>query len=571
MSMTVVDGISITRNVSVPMRDGVVLNADIYRPEAPSPLPVLLLRIPYNKTVAQGYVYANPVWYARHGYIVVIQDCRGRYESGGEFEPLVSEAVDGADSVEWCARLPGATGKVGMFGFSYAGVNQLMAATLRPRGLAALCPGFYPTGMYDAFSYVGGAFSLATIAQWLTIIAGDRARRTKDADAMADIRGAEAMVGRWHPGISVREVPLIAPNDLTPFAAGLLDHPARDAFWDAMELQPKRVAQDLPCLHLSGWYDTFVNETLANYKGMVASSLAEQRLLVGPWLHIPWAQTVGSVDFGPEAANVVDSHQLAFFDAHLKNDRRRLDELPPVSVFVMGANRWESFPTWPPTARPVELYLHSKGRANTLAGDGWLDHDQPAAEPSDIYIYDPLVPVESVGGHSCCLPVATPMGAYDQRAVEMRNDVLCYTSVPKDAPYDVVGTVEVELSFTTNAKDTDFTAKLCHVRQGGRVINLCEGIQRLRFATDPSREVFLSPNTHQRIKIRLGETAVRIRPGETLRLEISSSNYPAFDRNPNTGAALGREGPFDFVQAMQVVHHTAEHPSVLRINVRTDS
>lgn len=569
MSVTY-DGVSIKRDVAIPMRDGAVLRADVYRPHAAeNPLPVLLLRMPYNKFVAQGYVYANPIWYARHGYVVVIQDCRGRYASDGEFEPLVTEASDGADTVSWCAKLSGTNGKVGMFGFSYAGVNQLMATTCRPEGLAALCPGFYPTGMYGSFSYFGGAFSVSTIAQWLTIIAGDRARRADDPAALRMIRQAEAVVGKWHPATSIRDIPLIAPNELTPFAAELLDHPAQDDFWTPMELEADAVPDDIPCLHISGWYDTFIVESLAYYRRISRESKVEQRLLIGPWLHLPWAQVVGGVDFGPDAANMVDSHQLAFFDAHLKNDRTHIDALPAVSVFIMGVNKWESFENWPPAdAKPTTLHLHSKGRANTLAGDGWLDKSVPAEEPADIYVYDPLVPVESVGGHSCCLPTVTPMGAFDQRSVEMRNDVLCYTNERSDAAYDVVGEVEVDLFVTTSAKDTDFTAKLCHVRANGQSINLCEGIQRLRFATDPSREIFLAPNEIHKITIRLGETAVRIRPGERLRLEISSSNYPAFDRNPNTGVALGREGPFDFVQALQAVHHTAARPSALRINVR---
>jgi uncharacterized protein len=563
------DGISIERDVAVSMRDGAVLRADLYRPQASGPLPVLLLRIPYNKLVAQGYVYANPIWYARHGYIVVIQDCRGRYASDGDFEPLVSEAADGADTIAWCARLQGANGKVGTFGFSYAGLNQLMAASVRCEGLAAACPGFYPASMYSSFSFVGGAFSLATIAQWLTIIAGDRARRMNDPGALSLIRQAESLVGKWHPANSIREIPLIAPNKLTPFAAKLLDHSAHDDFWKPTELDCNAVRKDLPCLHIGGWYDTFVAETLATYRRMAVRSKAEQRLLIGPWLHIPWAQTVGGVDFGPDAANIVDAHQIAFFHAHLKNDRSLIESLPRVSAFMMGINSWTSLESWPPQdVKERTFYLRSKGRANTMSGDGSLDEAPPGEEPADLYVYDPLAPVESVGGHSCCLPGVTPMGAYDQRSVEIRNDVLCYTSARATEAYEVIGPVEVELYAATTARDTDFTAKLCHVRRSGHAINLCEGIQRMRYARDCSREVFLSPGEVHRIKIRLGETALRVRVGEQLRLEISSSNYPAFDRNPNTGVPLGAESPFDLIQALQSIHHAGPLRSALKISVR---
>jgi len=568
MSM-IIDGVTVEQNLPVPMRDGVVLRADVYRPAAEGKWPVLLLRIPYNKIAAQGYVYANPAWYARHGYVVVVQDTRGRYESEGEFTPLFTEAMDGADTIEWCARLPGTTGKIGTFGFSYSGINQLLAASLAPTGLAAACPGFYPTSMYEHFSFVNGAFCLATIAHWLVIIAPNFAARQRDVEGLMFAREAEAQVGKWHPGASVSEVPLIAPNALTGFAADLLAHPARDQYWQPTDVLRLAIEPDLPCLHLGGWYDTFIDQTLLGFQRLRAESRAEQRLLIGPWLHIPWARKVGQVDFGPDAANVVDDHQLAFFDAHLKGDRRRIDALPPVSVFMMGRNQWVTLDSWPPKdAQASRYYLHSKGRANTSSGDGWLDAVQPGEEPADIFVYDPLMPVLSAGGHACCSPDATPMGAFDQSVIQMRNDVLIYDLAPVDRPTELMGPVEVELFVSTTVKDTDFAAKLCHVRRDGSSINLCESIQRLRFATDPSREVFLEPNTPHRIRFLVGNTAVELAPGESLRLEITSSNYPAFDRNPNTGGPIGREGPFDCRQALQTVFHAEGRASSVSLYLR---
>jgi putative CocE/NonD family hydrolase len=566
---TEVDGIAIEYNLPVRMRDGVTLRADVYRPVGAGRLPVLLLRIPYNKTVAQGYVYANPVWYARHGYVVVVQDTRGRYESEGEFAPLIAEAADGADTIAWCRDLPGTTGKVGTFGFSYSGVNQLLAASEQPAGLAAACPGFYPTSMYDHFSFVNGAFCLSTIAQWLTIIAPDFARRRNDADALSLIREAEAVVGKWHPASSVATVPLIAPNRLASFPQELLAHPARDGFWEGTDVERLPVMRDLPCLHVGGWYDTFIDQTLSGYKRMSASSSAEQRLLVGPWLHIPWSQTVGEIDFGHDAANVVDAHQLAFFDAHLKGGRRRNESLAPVSVFMMGSNRWRNLESWPPAGiGPTRLFLHSRGRANSATGDGWLDEAAPAEEPSDVFVYDPLMPVPSVGGHACCSPDVTPMGAYDQSTVQMRNDLLIYDTRPVDVRTEVLGAITIELWIATTVPDTDFTAKLCHLRRDGRSINLCEGIQRLRFARDPAREHLATPGEPQCLRFVIGNTAVELAPGEALRLEISSSNFPAFDRNPNTGGRIGHEGPFDCRQALQTVFHRPDRASSITLGMR---
>lgn len=566
----IIDGVTLEQNVPVPMRDGVILRADVYRPAADGKWPILLLRIPYNKIAAQGYVYANPVWYARHGYVVVVQDTRGRYESEGEFAPLLTEAMDGADTVEWCARLPGTTGQVGTFGFSYSGINQLLAASLAPTGLAAACPGFYPTSMYEHFSFVNGAFCLATIAHWLVIIAPNFAARQRDFAGLMLARDAEAQVGNWHPGASVSGVPLIAPNTLTGFAADLLAHPARDEYWQPTDVLLLPIQPDLPCLHLGGWYDTFIDQTLCGFQRLNAESNAEQRLLIGPWLHIPWARKVGMVDFGPDAANVVDHHQLAFFDAHLKGDRRRIDQLPPVSVFMMGRNEWVALDSWPPRdAKATRYYLHSRGRANTSAGDGWLDAVPPGIEPADVFVYDPLMPVFSSGGHACCSPDATPMGAFDQSEIQMRNDVLVYDLAAVDRPTELAGPVELELFVSTTEKDTDFAAKLCHVRRDGSSINLCESIQRLRFATDPSREVFLEPNMPHRIRFLIGNTAVELAAGERLRLEITSSNFPAFDRNPNTGGPIGREGPFDCRQALQTVFHAEGRASNLLLRLRS--
>jgi putative CocE/NonD family hydrolase len=405
------------------------------------------------------------------------------------------------------------------------------------------------------------------MAQWLTILASDRAIRLGMPEARSLIIEATARVGQWSPGVTLPEIPLLAANPLTPFAAEMLEHPAYDTFWHASDLDRMAPPSHLPCLHVSGWYDTFVRQTFDTYTRLRAAGEAEQRLLVGPWVHMPWAQHVGGLDFGPEAGGqIVDRYQMAFYDAHLKSDRRALDALPPVSVFVLGANRWTSYDAWPPPgASPEVFYPHSGGKANSLDGDGMLSRDAPAAEWPDIFIYDPRMPVQSLGGHSCCSAAVSAMGPYDQRIVETRNDVLCYTTSPFDAPCTVAGPVDLDLHAATTARDTDFTAKLCHVRHDGQVINLCEGIVRARFATDRTREIPLPPDQVHRFTIALGQIAVRLAAGERLRLEVSSSNYPTFDRNPNTGDPLGQEDPMRMVVTRQTIHHDGARPSALRV------
>ena len=395
-------GIVVETDVMVRMRDGVHLACDVYRPASGGPVPALVQRQPYDKRVAQTYVYDHPAVYARHGYAVVIEDTRGRHASEGDFYPLRLDAEDGYDTIEWCAAQPWCNGRVGSFGFSIPGVNQLLAAALHPPHLAAAVPGFYPGGMYEGFTHVGGTFGLAAVMDWGLIIAGEAAQRRGDKEVLSAIGAAQAVGGRWPAALSLRDIPFLETPDLLPFLKDYVDHPAHGAYWEEWELAPRLAQIDVPCFHVSGWYDSFILQTIAAYEALSTAGRAEHRLLVGPWYHIPWTQQVGAIDFGDEAKNAVSVYERAWFDAWLKDDRSALDALPPVRVFVTGENRWHDADKWPLAGAGTERwYLHSGGRANSLSGDGALDREPPGDEPPDFFVYNPFDPVPSLGGHSC--------------------------------------------------------------------------------------------------------------------------------------------------------------------------
>lgn len=562
-------GIIVERDVPVKMRDGVMLFCDIHRPDIHEPVPALVQRQPYDKFVAQAYVYDNPAVYARHGYAVLVQDSRGRYQSEGTFYPLRKDDTDGFDTIEWCAEQPWCDGKVGSFGFSIPGVNQLLAAAERPPHLVTAAPAFYPGGMYEGFTHVGGAFGLAAVMDWGVLLAGDAAKRRDDASYLAEIGEAAGACGKWSSAVSLRDLPLIRNAKLMPFLRDYVENAEMGDYWREWELAPRIPEVEVPCLHISGWYDTFILQTLQSFEAFEVAGNAEHRLVVGPWYHIPWTQQVGTIDYGDDACNTVNQLQRAWFDAWLKDDRTALDDMPKVRLFVTGENRWHDYDTWPiPGIEDQTWYLHSGGRANSLSGDGVLSPEAPGDEAPDYFIYSPIDPVPSLGGHSCCLPQNTPMGPMDQRAIEYRNDVLVYSSEVLDAPLFVAGEIKAKLWAATSAVDTDFTVKLCDVHPDGTSINLFEGIIRGRFRESRERAVLLKPERIYDFDIDVGVICHVFKPGHRVRVEVSSSNFPAFDRNPNTGGEIGREHVFDLINANQTVFHDSQRPSHIMLPVK---
>jgi putative CocE/NonD family hydrolase len=558
--------VSVERSVAARMRDGTSLYADIYRPQGEGPWPVLLLRHPYDKVQSQMLSYAHPVWYARYGYIVVAQDVRGRWASEGEWYPFKYEEADGCDSIAWAVGLPGSNGRVGMYGFSYGGATQLLSAVHQPPGLTTIMPALTGSDYYDGWTYRGGALHHAFTQSWATFLAQDTARKQGDYELEGNLAGAlgNAWANYWIPP---QYYPFISREGLAPYYYDWLKHDTYDDYWKRWSIRTRYAQITLPALHIAGWYDVFLEGTIENFTGLQAQAGSErargnQKLVVGPWYHMPWNQHVGGFDFGDDARSCVDALQILWLDKHLRGESNQLDEEPPVALFVMGDNTWRFENKWPPEgAQATKFFFHSGGRANSLNGDGWLARETPGDELPDTYTYDPHLPVMSVGGHSCCVSSLTPMGAFDQRSVEYQNDVLIYSTPALAEDVQVIGTVEVTLYAASTAVDTDFTAKLVDVYPDGRAINVGEGILRVRFRESLDLPNPIEPDQVYEYKIRVGSTAIVFKAGHRIRVEISSSNFPTFDRNSNSGKPLVEAGPADWFVATQTVFHDHRYPS----------
>lgn len=556
----------VQRNVPATMRDGTVLRADVYRPQEPGEYPALVQRTPYDKTVAQQITYQHPAWYARRGYVVVVQDPRGRFASDGEFHPYQDEAADSADTIAWAACLPGVNGKVATYGFSYPGANQLLGAAEGPEALVCIAPGFTGSDFYDGWTYVGGALSLAFLVSWVEPLLA-----LPDALKKNDLKAAASLASRANdfPGLywtqPLKDFPLFKEAGVADYFFEWLEHDTRDEYWKALSIRERYDRITVPSLHFGGWYDTFVEGTLENYRSLAEragdDAARAQRLVVGPWLHIPWAPLVGVRNFGDEARNSLDEINLEWFDYWLKGEGDVLDR-PPVRLFVMGENCWRDYDSWPPSSMRVEeWYLRSAGRATSLSGDGELSREKPSSEPPDIYVYNPGWPVSSFGGRSCCSAEITPMGPLEQSFVEIRNDVLVYSTPALENDVEVTGTVELILYAATDAVDTDWTAKLVDVDEHGHAINLCDGIVRARYRESLERPTPIEPNRVYEYRIRVGSTANLFKRGHRIRLEVSSSNFPMFDINPNNGQRSGEATLLQAKVATQAVFHDADRPS----------
>jgi putative CocE/NonD family hydrolase len=554
------------------MRDGTTLYADVYRPLSGGPFPVILMRNPYDKTQAETLTYHHPSWYAARGYVVVVQDTRGRWRSEGEFYPFANEAEDGHDTVEWAAALPHSDGRVGMYGFSYVGATQLQAALERPSSLVTICPGLTASQYYDGWAYNGGAFALAFNASWATYLAADDARRRGDDAATQTLNAAFLGAPNYYGQLPLGEYAPLAGSRYGGYFFDWMSHPGYDDYWRRWSLNEDYSRIDVPALHIGGWYDVFLNGTVENFEGLKRGAGSEetrssQKLLVGPWYHLPWSRLTGQTDFGPEARNVVDGWQVRWFERFLKDeDTGVLDS--PVTVFLMGTSRWEDFGSWPPEGVEYRDYhLSSGGAANSINGDGMLSEEPPGREPPDVFTYDPLFPVPSTGGHSCCFPIIAPMGPADQAAVEILNAVLVYTSDPLREELAVVGPVSATLYAATSAPDTDFTIKLCDVSPEGRSVNVQEGIIRARYRDSLADPKPVEPDEVYEYRIDLGPTAHVFGAGHRIRVQVSSSDFPQWDRNLNTGGELGAEGAAAARVATQTVLHDGDHPSRITLPV----
>jgi putative CocE/NonD family hydrolase len=567
--------LTVERDVAVRMRDGTILYADVYRPAAPGPVPVILLRTPYNKALARvAYSQLEPMRAASRGYAVVVQDTRGRYASEGTFHCFRGEAEDGYDTVEWAAAQPWSDGNVGMYGASYMGAVQWLAAIARPPHLRCLVPLITASDYHEGWTYQGGAFQLGFNLSWtlaqlvLPNLGHFGLPPAETAQLRRELIGAvDEMCGPFQH-LPLRGYPLLRQHHLADYYYEWLEHPEDDEYWRQWRIESRHDTIGVPALNVGGWYDIFLGGTLRNHTGMkrhgATAESRSPRLVIGPWLHgLLWPNINGERDFGVMSQGLavdLDGIELRWFDRWLKGDAAALDGDAPVKIFVMGENVWRDETDWPlARARETRCYLRGGGRANTLGGDGWLSMEAPASEPADHFLYDPRNPVPTRGGGLCCWQAAVPAGAYDQRPVEERPDVLVYTTPPLDAAVEVTGPIVVKLWARTSAPDTDFTAKLVDVEPNGYARNLTDGIIRARYRTSTSRPSFVEPGQAYEYTIDLVATSNVFKPGHRIRLEVSSSNFPRFDRNPNTGRPLDADA--ELRPAMQTVLHDAEHPS----------
>jgi len=572
----------VDRDVEAQMRDGTILRADVYRPAVPGPVPTLLMRTPYDRSQPMA-VGANPdpLSATARGYAVVMQDVRGRYGSDGRFVPFVHEANDGYDTVEWLAAQPWCDGNVGMYGTSYVGYTQWMAASQQPPHLRAIAPVVATSDLHDHWVYEGGAQSLWFDVSWLMVSLGpDLLEKLLPGDTARAARLTAAIdhMGDHVPASQGAVPPVFDDAQSADIYRTWLAHPERDDFWKALSPREAHSRIQVPVFNSAGWFDVFIGGSLANHAGMTgpaatAAARGGSRLVVGPWRHAQplLADPAGQVTYGlGSTAGGMDlvGLQMAFFDRWLRGaDAPAPEADPPVRLFILGEDRWRSEEAWP-LARAVstDYHLRSSGAANSLGGDGRLDVAAPAAdEPADTFLADPRDPVPTIGGNLCCWQIVNEPGSFDQRGVEEREDVLVYSTPPLTADLEVTGPVRLRVFVSSEAPDFDVTAKLMDVRPDGRAFNLAEGIRRVRYRNGTDHAEPLPVGEVADIEVDLIATANLFRAGHQIRLEVAASNWPRFDANPQTGAAAAA-GSTPRV-ARHTVHHDAAHPSRLVLPV----
>ena len=449
---------------SLHTRDGTRLDADVYYPDDEGPWPVLLMRQPYGRAISSTVVYAHPTWYAAQGYIVVIQDVRGRGTSKGKFDLFAHEVDDGYDSVRWAANLPGSSGQVGMYGFSYQGMTQLYAAQARPPALKALAPAMVGYDLYHDWAYENGALRLQAGLGWAIQLAAETARLNGDKTAFSALRTASRNLPL--NGTVTADPKVLKQYAPDSFWHDWIAHPQNDDYWRT--LKPDLADVDLPMLHVGGWFDPYLNGDIRLFEEMAGRSQHPQHLWVGPWSHIPWSRQVGETDFGPEAMNPIDRLQVRWFDYFLKGQ----GSLDPRSVhlFEMGSNRWRCLEAWPVETEVRQYRLQSSGLAGMREEDGELVLSPATADRCDVLVHDPWRPVPALGGH-----VSWPGGSCDRTALEGRSDILTYTTPLLEHDLAVAGEVGVTLKIQTDAASYDVCAVLSVVRSNGRVFNLTQG------------------------------------------------------------------------------------------------
>lgn len=536
-------------NVPIPMRDGTKLAANIYRPENEGHYPVILIRTPYGKPDEK---YGEAKRYTEAGYVMVAQDCRGRGSSEGVWDPFAYDVQDGLDTQRWVASQPWCNGEIGTAGGSYLGWTQWASAPDAPQSLKCGVPVVPLENVFYDAAYNGGALQLALVMGWGIGVGGVKL----DSEGMQQ---------------AFRHLPLNTFGDQFDKKIQYLNdwviHSTYDDYWKQRGIDFRYNDITIPMLNIGGWYDIFSKTTLEMITKVRNESenraiRRNQFAVIGPWTHGIGKQKVGELDFGPEAKCDIGALQFEWFEYWLKEKETGVQEWPAYKLFIMGENCWRGEHEWPlERTCYTPMYFHGKGNANS-PGPARLSTQKPADEPVDTFVYDAANPVLTLGGNNLA---GAKSGPYDQSAIEQRDDVLVYTTPPLIEPIEVTGPVTMVLYAASTALDTDFTAKLVDVYPDGRAINLCDGIIRARYRHGLDKEALLTPGAIEKYEIDLWVTSNLFKEGHRIRVEISSSNFPRFDRNPNSGLPFGTDT--ELLTATQTIYHDAAHPSHILLPV----
>ena len=542
----------------ISLRDGVKLAADIYRPDDDGKFPVILQRTPYGRGSS-----LEATTYAKRGYVFVAQDVRGRFDSEGDFHPFVLEARDGYDSVEWCAAQPWSTGDVGMIGGSYLGFVQWAAAREGSKHLKCLIPIVSPPDPFFNVPYMFGELFLSPDLWWAKVV--------RQRDAVSVESPAKAMSNmKAFKTLPLTEVDKAVLGEHQPIFQEWLKHSTNDSYYDQVNFDDRMMKiGPLPALHISGWFDGDGIGTKLNYAGMIASGHANQKLIYGPWSHAVNTTTkLGRMDFGPQSLRDLDTLYLRWFDRWLKGIKNGVENELPVDAFIMGRNEWRSFSAWPPKeAATQKWYFHSDGHANAMNKGGSLSTTAPGkAEIEDRYLYDPADPY-ILGGETALAKRAnaTPGEASGPEMPDKRQDTLAYTTQVLARDLIVAGPISVHLAAATSAKDTDWFAMLQDVYPDGHVETLVQGIVRARFRNSFTNPVLVKPGEIADYNVDLWALGNAFKAGHRLRVVVSSSCFPIYARNLNTGGNLATDTKI--VVAKQAIYHTAAHPSYVLLPV----
>jgi putative CocE/NonD family hydrolase len=589
MATEVGQAVTVDFDVPARMRDGTILRANIYRPVGEGQWPVLLTRLPYGKDFPIGNSALDAAQVARRGYVVIVQDTRGRLTSEGEWAPFVHEDLDGVDTIAWAAQLPYSNGSVGMYGGSYFGFTQWSAAVHNPPALKAMIPFQTWNDPLNGVIFRGGALELGVSGSWQLMMGLDVLMRRHRGDPQALGRAISLLakeidalgkMGYW--SLPLREFKPLKQQDIAPAFFEYFDQPVDRSHGSLkpMTILGKHEQVRVPTFNVGGWYDIFLQDTIINFTTMrehgATPEARQSKLLIGPWSHGGFTNPIGELNFGFGAtAAFIDlqfdfvSLQVRWFDQWLKGIDTGILKEAPIKLFVMGANVWRDEQEWP-LARAVNTryYLHSMGKANSLRGNGYLmtsapEYDEPR---SDHFDYDPADPVITRGGALLMSP-EYPAGPFDQRETESRNDVLVYTSPELMEDVEVTGPVTVHLWAISSAPDTDFVARLVDVHPDGYAQNLTDGIIRARYRNFERGEApsLIEPGKPYEYDIDLWATSNVFKAGHRIRVDITSSNFPRWDRNPNTGHAFGADS--EMVVAHQTILHDHQHPSYITLPV----